>query len=148
MALVDNKKAKFNFDIVESFEAGIELTGLEVKSIRKNTVSLTGSFVSIRGGEAFLMQTEIPPYQMNNTPKEYDSRRPRRLLLTKKELRRLAHVEQEKGLTIVPIKMYNKVRKIKVELAIVRGKKKFDKRETIKKRETDRNIERIMKRGE
>lgn len=141
-ALIYNKKISFDFEILESFEAGIELLGLEVKSLRKNQGSLLGAYITIRGGEAFLVSANIPAYQEKNTPKEYDPLRIRRILLTKAEIQKLASIESKKGLTIVPISMYNKNKKIKVDIAIVRGKKKFDKREDIKKRDTDREIRR------
>ncbi len=140
--LIENKKVYINYEILESFEAGIELMGLEVKSIRKRQGSLLGSHITIRGGEAFLISAEIPPYQEKNTPKEYDSKRHRRLLLASAEIYKLASFEAKKGLTIAPISMYNKGDKIKVEIAIVRGKKKYDKRETLKKRDTERELRR------
>ena len=141
---IENRKARFNYEILETFQAGIELAGHEVKSIRKGQGSLEGAYVIIRGREAYLVNSYIPPYQQNNTPKEYDPNKNRRLLLTKKELHELAESEEKKGLTIVPLSMYNKKRKIKVDLAIVRGKKQFDKRDSIKKRETDREIRRSL----
>lgn len=145
MALADNKKARFEYEVLETLEAGIELLGLEVKSLRKNAATLDGAYVTIRGGEAYLMQASIPPYQPSNTPQEYDPLRLRKLLLTKKEIQALADVESTKGLTIVPLKVYNKGKKVKVELGVVRGKKKFDKRESIKKRESDREMRRTLK---
>jgi SsrA-binding protein len=144
-SLIYNKKAGMDYEIMESFEAGIELLGLEVKSLRKNQGSLLGAHVTVRGGEAFITASNIPAYQEKNTPKEYDPKRNRRLLLTKAEIQKLAALEAKKGLTIVPISMYNKGKKIKVQVAIVRGKKKFDKREDIKKRDTDREIRREFK---
>ena len=138
----ENRKARFDYEIVEKYEAGIELLGTEVKSVRGGCMSLEGAFVIIRGLEAFLINLNIPPYQVNNTETSYDPLRNRKLLLTKKELEELASHEKNKSLTIVPISVYNKNRKIKVEIALVKGKKKFDKRETIKKRETDREIRR------
>lgn len=146
MSLVDNKKIHFNYEVLEKFEAGIELFGFEVKALRAGKASLEGSHVSIRGGEAFLVSTNIEPYQPKNTPTEYDPARSRKLLLNKKEIEELEKYEAEKGLTIVPISVYNNGRKIKVSIAVVRGKKKFDKRESIKKRETDIEIRREMKR--
>ena len=143
--LVDYKKAHFNYEILERFEAGIELSGFEVKSLKKGQGSLDGSHVTIRGGEAFAVNMFVPPYQEKNTPKDYDPRRNRRLLLSRKEIQELASVEEGKGLTIVPISIYNKGPLVKVSVAVVRGKKKFDKRETIKKRETNREISRAMK---
>jgi SsrA-binding protein len=145
MSLIQNKKAYFNYEILEKIEAGIELLGLEVKSLKKGQGSLEGSHVTIRGGEAFVTNMQIPPYQPANTSKEYDPLRNRKLLLTKKEISALAGAEGQKGLTIVPLSVYNKGRKLKIEIAIVRGKKKFDKRETIKKRDTEREIRRTLK---
>ena len=141
-ALIYNKKVDLDYEILETFEAGLELFGFEVKSLRAHQGSLLGSHVTVRGGEAYLIATNIPPFQEKNTPKEYEPRRNRRLLLTKKEIQKLADLEVKKGLTIVPISVYNKSRKIKVEIAIVRGKKKHDKRQSIKKRDTDREIRR------
>jgi SsrA-binding protein len=138
---VENKKAGFNYEIIEKFEAGIELSGFEVKSVKKNQGSLEGAYIIVRGGEAYLMNMTIPPYQEKNTPTGYEPRRNRRVLLTKKEIKKLADIETE-GLTIVPISLYNKGNLIKVSIAVVRGKKKYDKRETIKQRETDRSVRR------
>lgn len=143
--LIQNRKAKFDYEILDKYEAGIELFGFEVKSIRKGQGSFDGSHITIRGSEVFLIGANIPPYQTKNTPKEYDPSRNRRLLLTKKEIAELSEVENKRGLTIIPISMYNSGRRIKVEIASVKGKKKFDKRETIKKRESDREIRRTLK---
>ena len=141
----ENRKAYFNYEILEKYEAGIEFLGTEVKSVRGGRMSLEGAFVIVRGGEAYLINSNIPPYQVKNAPKDYDPLRNRKLLLTKKEISKLAGSEKNKSLTIVPTSVYNKGRKIKVEIALVKGKKKFDKRETIKKRETDREIRREYK---
>ena len=141
-----NKKAKFNYELLETFSAGIQLLGFEVKALKTNKGgSLDGSHVILRNGEAFLVGAHIPPYQLINTPKDYDSRRPRKLLLTKKELKKLLDIEQTRGLTIVPISMYSKGNKIKVDITVARGKKKYDKRETIKKRDIQRDIAREVK---
>src|SRR3989344_2588574 len=145
MSFIQNKKAYFDYEILEKFTAGIELFGFEVKSIRSKQGSLEGSYVTVRGGEAYLMNATIPPFQTGNTPKGYDPLRNRRLLLTKKEIALLANHESKKGLTIVPISVYNQGKKIKVEIAVARGKKKFDKRETLKKRDADREIRRTLK---
>jgi SsrA-binding protein len=145
MPLIQNRKAYFNYEILEKIEAGIELLGFEVKSLKNGQGSLEGAHVTVRGSEAFVINMQIPPYQPANTPKEYDPLRNRRLLLTKKEISDLAGAEGQKGLTIVPISVYNKGRKLKIEIAIVRGKKKYDKRETIKKRDTEREIRRDLK---
>ncbi|MFA5791761.1 MAG: SsrA-binding protein SmpB [Candidatus Paceibacterota bacterium] len=141
----ENRKARFNYEFLEKYETGIELLGTEVKSVRGGQMSLEGAFVIIRGGEAFLINANIPPYQPKNAAKDYDPLRNRKLLLTKKEITELAGSDKNKSLTIVPISVYNKNRKIKVEIALVKGKKKFDKRETLKKRDTDREIRREIK---
>ena len=141
----ENRKARVDYEILEKYETGIELLGTEVKSVRGGRMSLEGSFAIIRGGEAFLVNANIPLFQPKNAPKDYDPLRNRKLLLTKKEIAELAQSEKNKSLTIVPLAVYNKGRKIKVSVALSKGKKKFDKRETIKKRETDREIRREHK---
>ena len=145
MPLIQNKKAYFSYEILEKIEAGIELLGFEVKSLKKGQGSLEGSHVTVRGGEVFVINMQIPPYQPANTPKDYEPTRNRRLLLTKKEIERLGGEENQKGLTIVPLSVYNKGRKLKIEIAVVRGKKKYDKRETIKKRDVEREMRRTLK---
>ena len=142
---IHNKKVGLNYEILEKFEAGISLLGFEVKSVKEKKGSLEGSHITIRGSEAFVINMHIPPYQPSNTPKDYDEYRLRKLLLTKKEIQDLSEKEAQRGLTIVPISVYNKGRKIKVQVAVVRGKKKQDKRQTIQKRDTDRDIERSLK---
>ena len=145
--LIENRKAKFEYEILEKFEAGIELLGFEVKSLKNGRASLEGAFVIIRGNEAFLTGAHIPPYQAKNTPADYDPYRLRRLLLTKKEIDYLTGKEKVKGLTIIPLSLYTKGPKIKISIAVVKGKKKSDKRETIRKRETEREIRRTLKNG-
>ncbi len=141
--LATNKKAQFDYELLEQFEAGIELLGFEVKSIRAGQAILSGAHVIVRGGEAYVVGMQIPPYQVKNTPESYDSERTRRLLLTKKELGELSDADSKKGLTIIPVSLYNKNRKIKLGIGIARGKKKFDKREAIKKRDVDREMRRV-----
>ena len=141
----ENRKVYFNYEILEKYEAGIELLGVEVKSVRGGQMSLEGAFVIVRGGEAFLINANISPYQVKNSPKDYDPLRNRKLLLTQKELIEISGSEKNKSLTIVPLALYNKGRKIKISIALVKGKKKFDKRETLKKRDTEREIRRQMK---
>jgi SsrA-binding protein len=143
--LIQNKKAYFDYEVLEKFNAGLELLGFEVKSLRNKQGSLEGSYISVRGGEAYLMHTTIPPFQPSNTPKDYDPTRNRRILLTKKEIAIIAANESKKELTIVPISVYTSGRKIKIEIAIARGKKKFDKRESLKKQAAKREIERTLK---
>ena len=143
---VKNKKAGFNYEILDKYTAGMELLGTEVKAIKKGWGSLEGAHVVVRSGEAFLVGATIPPFQPANTVEGYEPTRTRRLLLQKKELSELEKSLQNKGLTIVPISMYNKGRYIKLDLALARGKKKFDKRETIKKRDVERDLGRSLKR--
>jgi len=145
MALVSNKKAYFDFEILDTYEAGISLLGTEVKSIRKGQGKLEGAHVVIRGGEAFLTGSSIPAFQKTNADPDYDSERTRKLLLNKKQLKELYKQSEQSGLTIVPIKLYNNGRNIKLEIGLARGKKKADKRETIKKRDTERELNRSLK---
>ena len=141
----ENRKAYFNYEILEKFTAGIELLGFEVKAIKAGRMSLDGSYAVIRGNEAFLIGSAVTSLQPKNTPKDYDERRNRKLLLTKKEIKKLAESENQNGLTIVALSVYNVGHKIKVELGLGKGKKKSDKRESIKKRESDREIRRTLK---
>lgn len=145
MALISNKKATLNYEVLEKYVAGIELFGYEVKSLRKSQGSLEGSYVTIRGREAYITGMFIPPYQVGNTPKDYDPHRNRRLLLNKTEISELENKEKTKGLTIVPLSVYNSGNKLKLDIAVVRGKKKFDKRETLKKRDSERDVARDLK---
>ncbi len=145
MSLITNRKASFNYEIIEKYVAGLELFGFEVKSLRKGQGSLEGSYVTVRGSEAFLIGSFIPPFQEKNAPADYDPRRNRKLLLTKLEIKKLSDIEKAKGLTIVPLSVYNKGRVLKVDLGVGKGKKKYDKRETIKKQDTDRETRREFK---
>ncbi|MBY0110778.1 SsrA-binding protein SmpB [Patescibacteria group bacterium] len=143
--LIENKKARMRFTVLETFSAGIELSGAEAKSLRSKQGSLDGARVIVRGGEAYLVGMTIPPYQTGNTPVSYDPERTRRLLLTKKEIAEMSDIESMKGLTIVPIDVYNN-RYIKVRVAIVRGKGKADRREDLKRQEAKKDIARALKR--
>lgn len=145
MALIKNDRIGFDYTILEEIEAGMELLGLEVKSLRAGQGSLKGARVVARGGEAFLVGATIPAWQVANAPKDYDAARTRRLLLSKKEIAHVASAEGQAGLTIVPISVYNKGHKLKLSIGIVRGKKKADKRETLKKRDADRQMRRSLK---
>ena len=145
MGLVENKKAHFDYEILEKLEAGIELFGFEVKSLRAGHGSLKGAHVVSDGKEAWLLNATVSPFQPKNTPTGYEPTRTRRLLLSKKEIATLGGKVKEKGLTIIPLSLYNKGRFLKVSLGIARGKKKYDKRDTIKKRESDREIHRTFK---
>ncbi len=145
MTVVENKRVGFDYTILEEIEAGLELFGFEVKSLRAGHGSLKGARVVARGGEAYLVGATIPPWQVLNAPKSYDPERTRRLLLSTKEIAHVASAEGQKGLTIVPLRVYNKGRKLKLLIAIARGKKKEDKRHTIRAREEKRSIERTLK---
>lgn len=144
MSLIENRKARFHFDFQETLEAGLELLGMEVKSLRMGRGSLDGAYIGIRNNEAFIIGMNITPFQEGNTPSGYDPRRPRKLLLTKKQISDLAEYEHTKGLTIVPVSVYNKNHKLKLTIAVARGKKQFDKRETIKKRDQEREARRAL----
>jgi SsrA-binding protein len=143
--LADNKKARFEYEILEDFEAGIELLGFEVKAVKTHRMNLEGSYIFPRFGELWLIGAAIAPYQPKNTPADYDPHRDRKLLLHKKEINYLLGKGSAKGLTIVPLKVYTKGVKIKIAIGIARRLKKHDKRELIKERDDKRNIERKMK---
>jgi SsrA-binding protein len=145
MTLVEYKKATLKFAPIETFSAGIELLGNEVKALRAKLGSLDGARVVVRAGEAFLVGMTIPPYQVKNTDKGYDPERTRRLLLTKKELRELADEEAKKGLTIIPLEVYLNKGLVKVRIAIAKGKGKEDRREDLKKRDASRETSRVLK---
>jgi len=143
--LAENKKAFFDYEILEKFEAGIRLIGQEVKAIKSGRISLKGSFVILKGEEVFLVGCNIPPYQPKNAPSSYNPERTRTLLLRKSEIKGLIGKVKLKGLTLVPLKVYTRNRKIKLEVGLGRGKRKFDKREQIRKREIEREINRTLK---
>lgn len=145
--LAENKKAYHDYQILESIEAGLVLQGQEVKAIRQGKIQLAGSFVSFRGSELFLLGATIPPYQPQNAPSDYDSERARKLLLNKEELRSLFGRVKQEGLTFVPLKVYTSKAKIKLSFGIARGKKKGDKRQLLRKREAQQEMERALKRG-
>jgi SsrA-binding protein len=145
MNLLVNKKAKFNYEILESFEAGMKLSGSEVKSLRKKDGSLREAYVTI-DDEVWLIGAHIPPFQAGHTMYEsYDSYRKRKLLLNKKEIEKIKTSLKQKGLTIVPIRIYDKGGLIKAEIAIARGKQKQDKRNTLKDRASKRDVLRAIK---
>ncbi|MCX6790490.1 MAG: SsrA-binding protein SmpB [Candidatus Kaiserbacteria bacterium] len=145
MTLVEYKKAHLRFIPIETFSAGMELTGGEVKALRGKLGSLDGARVVVRGGEVFIVGMTIPPYQVANTPKGYDPERPRRLLLSKKEINTLLIEESKKGLTIIPLEVYSIGRLVKARIAIARGKGKEDRREDLKKRDAARETGRVLK---
>lgn len=145
--LVSNKQIGFDYQILEEFVAGLVLTGQEVKSIKTGHLSLKGSFISVKNSEAWLKKMHIPAYPKASLAslKNYNTERDRKLLLTKKEIAYLANKTDQKGLTIVPISVYTTRRLIKVKIALVKGKRKFDKREDMKRRDVKRTILRKLK---
>jgi SsrA-binding protein len=142
---ITNRKASFNYQLLDHFEAGINLVGAEVKAVREGHVNLDGSFVRIIGSEAYLVNANIFPYKYAR-PESYDERRSRKLLLHKKEIISLKSKMDGSSLTVVPVSVYNKHGLIKVELALAKSKKQFEKRESIKKKDINRQIEEELKR--
>lgn len=144
MEYASNARARYDYEILEHLRAGIVLSGSEVKSVRKGSASIRGSFVKIFDREAYLVGAVIPPYQKHNVPKEYDDQRTRKLLLKQSELKYLAGKSQERGLTLVPLSIFDHHGLLKLDIAIARGKKQHDKRASINKRESDRKIRRAL----
>jgi SsrA-binding protein len=142
----DNRQARFLYEILDTYEAGIELVGTEVKSIRLGKVNLRDGFAFIRRGEAWLANAHISPYQTTGAYFNHEPRRDRKLLLHRKEINKLIGLLEQKGLTLVPLKMYFKEDWVKVSLGLGQGKKLHDKRETVKRREDEREMARAMKR--
>ncbi len=143
--VADNRKARHDYDIEEVYEAGIALTGSEIKSVRASRVNLRGSYARVLNDEVFLYEAHISPYEQAGTFFNHVPTRPRKLLLHRREISRINGQIRQKGLTLVPLKIYFKGRIAKIELGVARGKKSYDKREDIAKRESQRVIERAMK---
>ncbi len=143
--LIKNRKASYNYHIFDKIEAGISLTGQEAKALRSGKGSLSGAFISLKNNQAYLLNLTISPYQPNNISKDYNPQRERKLLLKKSEIKNLIGKVKEKGVTLIPLSIYTRKNFIKVEVGVVKGKKKYDKRESIKKREIDRDIRRRLK---
>lgn len=147
-----NKRASFDYDILEKYEAGLVLLGHEVKSIRAGQINLSGSYISIRNNakkrpQLYLVNASVALYKMAASIKDYNPLRDRQLLLRKKEINALIGKKQQAGLTLIPLKIYTNHSFVKLEFALAKGKKKFDKRETIKKREVERRILTLTKRN-
>lgn len=142
--LAQNRKARHDYTVLETVEAGIALTGTEIKSVRERRVNLQDGFAQIRNNEAWLMNVHISEYVQGNRF-NHDPLRNRKLLLHKKEIRWLGQATMDKGVTLVPLRMYLKHGFAKVLIGVAQGKREFDKRETIKRREQDRQIARVMK---
>ncbi|MDD3098244.1 MAG: SsrA-binding protein SmpB [Candidatus Pacebacteria bacterium] len=145
--LVTNKKAYFDYEILEKFEAGIVLSGIEIKAAKTGKANLSGSFAIVKNNEAYILNLSIAPYQPKNINFTYIPDKTRKLLLHKKQITYLLSKKRQKNLTLIPLRMYNKNGLIKIELGLAKGKKKFDKRETLKKKEIKRKIDRA-KRGD
>lgn len=143
--IAKNRKARHDYEVLETFEAGIELTGTEVRSLRENNCQLTDTFALVRGGEVWLSNLHIAPFSNGNIA-NVDPDRRRKLLLHKKQIRYLAQETQEKGLALVPLDIYfNDNGLVKVGLALARGKKLYDKRNSMKERDMKRDVERALK---
>lgn len=143
--LAENPKARFDYEILETLEAGLTLQGHEVKATRTGKASIKGSYVKIFNNEAYLLGAQIAPYQPGNAPKDYDPQRTRKLLFKKSELKYLVGKSQERGLTLIPLKIYDHHGLIKLSIGIGKGKKKYDKREVTAKREVERTMRRALK---
>ncbi len=141
----ENKKAYFKYKILEKIEAGIALIGQEVKSIKLGRINLTGSYVVVKNEEIYLIGCNVPAYQPKNAPKDYNSERSRKLLLKKSEIKQLIGKTQQKGLSLIPLKVYAKKGIIKIEFGIAKVLKKVDKREKIKKKDSERTIQRALR---
>lgn len=143
--LAVNKRAGFDYKLSEKYQAGLVLKGHEVKSVRLGHVSLKESFVALKDGELFLINAHISPYKQAGNLSDYDPQRSRKLMLKRSEIKSLIGKIREKGLTLVPIRMYTKGRLLKLELAVGKGKKEYDKRDSIKRREDERKIRRMLR---
>ena len=141
----ENKKAYYDYEILEKYEAGLVLQGQEVKSIKTGHMHLSGSYVVIRNAQPELIGAKVPPYQPKNTPPDYNPEQSRKLLLNKKEIDYLMGKVNERGFSLIPLKVYEQHGRIKLEFALAKGKKKFDKKEQIKKRDVERDIRREFK---
>jgi SsrA-binding protein len=142
----ENKRALFDYEVLEKYEAGVKLHGFEVKAVKTGHIDLTGSYVTIKNGEVFLLNAFIPPHQPKNTPAFYEPKRTRKLLLKSSEIKAL--IGKSKGLTMIPIRVYTKDHgKLKIEFALARARKKYDKREQIKKREAAREMRPLFGKG-
>lgn len=145
MSLALNRKAHFKYEILDKYEGGLVLAGHEAKAAKAGRAQLDGAWVKLVDGEAFLVGAQIGPYQVGNSPEGFDPRQTRKVLLSRRELQELARQMDKKGLTLVPLSLYNKGNLVKLSFALCRGKKLYDKRDSIKKREADREISRTLK---
>ena len=140
----ENNKALYDYEIIDSYEAGLVLQGQEVKSIKAGHINLSGSYVVIRNTEPYLIGAKIPAYQPKNAPEDYNPEQSRKLLLNKKEIDYLMGKVNERGFSLIPLKIYEQNCRIKLAFGLAKGKKKFDKKEKIKKRDVERQIRREL----
>ena len=143
MSIVNNRKAYFEYHVLEEFEAGIVLLGSEVKSIREGNVTLTDSFIYLKSGEVWIKNFKVSRYKQTHKYESHDDNREKKLLLTKVQISKISRMMDEKGVTCVPLQVYSKNNKLKVKIGVVKGKKLYDKRQSIK----ERDIKREMQRG-
>ena len=143
--LAFNKRAVFDYELLETYEAGISLLGTEVKSVRAGHMSLRGAFVTFHQGQPFLTNANIPAWQPANTPETYDPLRSRRLLLKKPEINELLGQRHTQGLTIVPIKVYNNRGKLKLQIALAKGKKEYNKKQSKQEKDIKRDVDRMLR---
>ncbi len=144
MKITTNRKAYFEYFVLEDFDAGLMLLGAEVKSVREGNVSIVDCFAYIANGEVFLKNMKVARYKQTHMAEKHDENRDKKLLLNRKEIDRIEKLLQDKGTTMVPLEIFTSRNRVKVKLGVVKGKKLYDKRETIKKRDMDREIRRSM----
>jgi SsrA-binding protein len=144
-SVAENRKARHDYFIDESYEAGLALTGSEIKSIRAGRINLRGGYARVLNGEIWLYDVHISPYEQSGTHYNHEPTRPRKLLLHRREISRILGQVERQGFTLVPLRVYFKGRRAKLDLGLARGKKQYDKRDDIAKREAKRDIERVMK---
>lgn len=143
--LADNKRARFDYNILETVEGGLKLLGTEVKSVKAGNISLRGSFIVFKGEEAYLTNAKIPSWQPANTPKDYDPTRSRKVLLRKDQIKHLLGNKQTLGLTFIPIRVYTKRSHVKILIGLARGKRKYQKKQKKKEQDIQRDIERVIR---
>jgi SsrA-binding protein len=143
--LAANKRARFDYDLLETFQAGLSLLGTEVKSVRAGHINLNGAFITFLRHRPYLTNAHIPPWQAANASPAYDPVRPRALLLKKGEIKQLLGAKQAQGLTIIPIRVYTNKRTIKLDIALARGKKRYQKKESQKEQDIQRDVNRFLR---
>jgi len=145
MKPIVNRRARYDYELLDEFEGGLVLLGTEVKSVKAGNISLKGAFVTIHDDDVYLTNATIPPWQVKNAPADYDPTRPRKVLLQKGEVKQIVGAKQSKGLTIVPVRVYTKGPRIKIKIALARGKRKVSKKLEKKERDIKRDAERWLR---